>query len=247
MKRVILVGEQFSEFGNKDKVLTLPTLRCALEQNNVSEIILGQGLAYEEVKQLGELLQEQKIPIDYVSGDELAPLSLTHKRCLSNVLITTPRSMGEHCYTAALALNDKMDRLLDHVTGTHLNGMVLIEAGRQLTIATGELEFNLAAQDHPWGFVWTGMDIGFSRYAFPVPTNIQLRIGERPGSTTERPKCTAMITFIQADKEVCSAAIHYDLLPMRTLRILESKAASQLLQSLTQDPVGAKGEALVCA
>jgi hypothetical protein len=235
MKSVILVGQQFAEFGNRDVTMTLPALRSALEQGDLEgEVQLGQGLGHEEVRWLERRLAAEGRQLAYPARGAMAPLALTHKHCEDNVLITMPLRVAPRSYSAQLALNDTVDRLLDHVTGTHISGMVLVEAGRQFAIATGELEFELASRPEPWGFIWTGMELRFSRYAFPVPTGIELVIVDQPGSTAQRPHCTAQVRFLQADQEICSMSMHYDLIPKQTLANLEGKAARRLVQSLTQ-------------
>jgi hypothetical protein len=236
MKRLILVGKQFSGFGGDDETVTLPELQQLMDQQAVEAVVLGQGLGHEEVEALDVRMREQGAGISYDARDTLAPLALTHKHCASNVLITTPRRVGERRYTAALALNDKMDRLLDHVTGAHLSGMVLIEAGRQLGIASGEIEFDLGARAQPMGFVWSGLDLKFARYAFPVPTELHARIQEHADSSAERPKCTVSISFHQGGEEICTMAMGYELLPKRLLAQIEAKSAKRMVQTLLQAP-----------
>ncbi|MFC7617738.1 AfsA-related hotdog domain-containing protein [Actinokineospora soli] len=57
---------------------------------------------------------------------------LVHKRSPENVMLADARRRGPLRLAARLCLSDMNEMILDHVTGQHVAGMVLIEAARQL-------------------------------------------------------------------------------------------------------------------
>lgn len=235
--RIVVVGDHFAKFANHPSVMTLTEFRSGKRALTGERLLIGQGMSHIEVQQFGILQSRDDHAATIERRDDLATLELTHKRDVRNVLITLPRKTDHATYVVELALNDEMDRLIDHVTGAHIGGIVLLEAGRQATIATGEIEYQLASRPEPWGFVWTGCQVRFSQFVFPVPTQIRVTIVEDADSTATRPKCTAKISFEQASKTIAELAINYELLPQRTLETLESRAAKRLIQSLCHPSV----------
>lgn len=49
--------------------------------------------------------------------------------------------MNTNIFESHLMLNDRCAEMSDHVTGQHLQGMILIEAARQMTLAVTEMYF----------------------------------------------------------------------------------------------------------
>lgn len=232
-RSIVVVGGQFEEFAKISSAVTINNFVDQAASGQASgRVVIGQGISHREVQALADNRDAYGPQVTVEARDELAPLSLTHKHDARNVLITHPRRTGKGAYVAHLALNDENDRLLDHVTGAHLSAMVLIEAGRQAAIATGEIEYDLRSRSEPWGFVWTGLRADFNYYAFPVPTLIRLTMTEDEASTPEKPKCTTKVVFEQAAKPMAEMEMSYGLLPKRLLGVIEARAAKQTVRTI---------------
>jgi hypothetical protein len=232
----ILVGEQFAAFARMGPVLTPADLRSGSEAAaEASQILVGLGMARGEVF---EAIAESDVDVtrfNFEQLDDVAPLAVTHKRRVQNVLISRPRRIAEKTYLMRLLLDGQMDRLLDHVTGHHVSGMVLVEAARQAAIATGEMEYEIANRPEPQGFVWTNATLRFDRFTFPVPTQISVEIKEDSASTELRRICGATVTFTQGRKCVSVMDMGYELRPMKVLSALEEQSARRLLKTLCPD------------
>ncbi|GEM_PF-2787190 len=232
-RRIVLVGDQFAEFARNTSVVTLTDFRKRIRSGLVTgRVIIGQGMSYQHIQELYEERGTNGDRLSFEARDKLALLAITHKHDVRNVLITHPRRLEKRVYVTELALNDESDRLSDHVTGVHVGGMVLLEAGRQAAIATGEIEYEVSSKAEPMGFVWSGCRVSFNRFTFPVPTMIRVTIVEDESSSSEKPKCTAKLIFEQASKPICEMEMDYELLPKRTLELIEVRAAKRVVESL---------------
>jgi len=229
-KKVILVGDQFSTFANGDTVVTLRHFNTIqTTQNNADlEVIVGQGLSHNTVDQLRH---HDGITVP----DETSPLKLTHKHHQDNVMISKPIKFGKSKYQLDLLLNNANDRLLDHVTGTHVSGMVLIEAGRQASIACSELEYRLAESEVPFGFVWNDLQVEFMRFTLPVPTKLLLTLTETANKKDDRKRSiAAKVEFLQSKNPTCSVNLTFEIWPSKIIKQIEAHTGNRLIKLITQ-------------
>jgi hypothetical protein len=227
---VFLVGDQYDHFATNDHVITqsrlLERIAYGPEVGGL-RIVLGQGLGTGDDIDLQANTQGG---IRLESLDSLATLALTHKRAQRHVLVTSPRRVGPQAYEMALAVDDVNDRLVDHVTGQHVSGMVLIEAARQASIATAELEYLIDAPE-PCGFVWNGLRINFSRFAFPLPAGIRVKLRKDVANDRAQPRYVSEVEIHQAAQSVCEMEMTFGILRSSTFLALEAKAARRAIEA----------------
>jgi hypothetical protein len=246
---VLVVGDQYGAFTRHRQVITLSDFRQRREVDlDGARVLIGQGISHGEVEALGAADADATPTPKIEPRDALASLAHTHKRDPANVLVTNPRRQSPGRYTAQLALNDSEDRLLDHVTGAHVSGIVLVEAGRQAVIACGEIDHALGSRAERWGFVWTGLQVSFTRFAFPLPTELRIELHELAASTASKPSYSAKVSVWQAGKSICEMQMDYGLLPEKTLAAIEARAGSSAVEALcsaraTHEPTAPKSVA----
>ncbi len=231
-KRLLVVGDQFEDFAKYDSVVTLSQLRSGVDGADRAQILIGQGLSHDEVSALEGVDTPSKCPLVFECRDELAPLQLTHKHDMRHVIVTHPRALGNSVYVSQLAVNEIMDRLLDHITGGHVSGMMLIEAARQAGIAAAEMEYDLASKADSTTFVWTGLQVDFSRFAFPVPTSLKISFAEEEDSHPGKPKYVSKMVFEQDSVVITEMYMHFRLMPTRAMASIEARSARRIVQSL---------------
>lgn len=100
--------------------------------------ILGQGLSYFERKKLESLSKKRKIRNIVNQGLKLASNPVTHKHKTSNIMISDPQKIAKDRFNAHLMVDAQCAEMSDHITGRHIQGMVLIEAARQMMLACAE-------------------------------------------------------------------------------------------------------------
>ena len=231
---VFLVGDAYERFAQNPNVMTLRDLRERVASSDARladvRVVVGQGMRHEDAACPCDPEAARRAGIELEGAEPPAPLSITHKRDPASVLVSSPTKLRPHTYAVDLLLNDRLDRLVDHVTGQHVSGMVLLEAARQAGIACVELEY-LAGRPEPHGFVWNGMRVNFTRFVFPLPTRINVSFRELPAEGRSQPKYVADMEISQGGQCVCELEMSFGLLPTSVLDSLEVKAARRALES----------------
>ena len=229
---VFLVGDQYGDFAANPHVMKESDFRQRMAANDSDLtrlcVVVGQGMRNEEAVALHR--ESQATPVTVLPVAEAAPLAVTHKRDTRNILISTPRKIGPLTYAMELVLDDSMDRLSDHVTGQHIGGMLLIEAARQAVIATVEAEY-LASRAERFGFLWNSLHVDFMRFAFPLPTSMQVTLREEQAE--DRPQVThvVVVEFTQGGHPVAKTELRIVLAEQRTLTVLETRAARRAIEA----------------
>jgi hypothetical protein len=239
MPSCLVVGDAYAKLSDDESVVVASALRrrLALEERWPSDrhFVMGQGMNREDVDALRTLVRSRGLEEQFSFSDERAPLPLTHKCHDDHVLITRPTCVEPHHYRFGLAIDDRVDRLSDHVTGVHIGGMVLLEAGRQAIVTVLETEYRNEG-DKPLGLVWNSLSIRFLNFAFPVPTTISVRVSpeaqNRSDSARGQRGSTALsVDFRQADALVCQFEVAVGNYDSDALAKIERRRARRAVDS----------------
>lgn len=134
----ILLGESFSNFANATNSILVGDFLSQPPLNS-RVYTIGQGLSLEEYEQVLCICEKNHIKlsggIDYLSS---ASLLSTHKHNQKNVLISEPIKLQKDHFYCNLIVFKNNELIIDHQTGQHIQGMILIEAIRQMFIAVAE-------------------------------------------------------------------------------------------------------------
>ncbi|WP_338883778.1 AfsA-related hotdog domain-containing protein [Xenorhabdus sp. TH1] len=190
MEKLIVVGEKFTEFAERNEnVLTVHEFEHFVwsgEIANVKKIIFGQGVQLDDIARTIHTIHQNypnKIQgiinlndIYYQNNKELQ--KLVHKRKKENILITSPEKQDNGNYKSKLILQDSSELLCDHQTGQHIQGMILIEAARQAMIATTEKYFlrDAGINMEEKYFTLTSLNVSFLSFVFPLPVTVSLKV-----------------------------------------------------------------------
>lgn len=244
----VVVGDSFAAFAKRTNVMTVSQLLQWLDAGDMfsgtERIVIGQGIDEATRQSLSSMLASSGV--ECVSSiDNLASLALTHKRSSAAVLITEPRPLGPRCYEFDFALNDRQDRLSDHVTGQHMGAMLLMEAARQATVASIEREW-IIAQSQAHGFILEAFNASFSNYAFPLPMTLRVSMEERERSDSQI-RVALTIDFFQSGKNVSEIHLDVRLLQSDVLERIEMRRASQALEAVLRQHQSPQPAALAAA
>lgn len=236
----LVVGNDYEVFAANEHVITAASFIQRLRDSSLwggdEHVVLGQGIGDRETREIRNLLRERSLSSVKSIGD-LVPLHLTHKRSVENVLIAATQKRGEYAYRFDLAINDKQDRLSDHVTGQHIGAMQLMEAARQAVVAAIECEYPTDSGSR-MGLILERFDSRFENYMFPVPTDIFVTIAERSNSSDKQRAVTLTIDFAQVDQKVCQMQLDVRLYDSKVLEKLEARRARSVVGSLMRTELG---------
>ncbi len=238
-KRMVIVGDKFEEFASNEMVVTISEAEEVFS-NDRSEYFdvlfeLGQGVSAERANRLitfAELTgrREQLLFQPVVKCGQ----RLVHKCHPENSLISLPKKISDRIYQADMLIDDECELLTDHVSGQHLQGIVLIEAVRQMILAVTE-EYYARKIEGPRSFIWHGIQIDYLGYAFPIASSIVYAIDDIDYSRKKRIRFSISAEILQRNTAVCVAKSSVELFDRSSVERREGKLAAQVI--VASEPV----------
>lgn len=236
---MIVVGDRFAAFADNAGVVTLSTVERWLDGAAVigpaepNRLHLGQGIPADKLPVLVSRLRDRGVDVGNTgSGRHAAPAaqSLTHKRRPENTLISTPREIEPGVYDLDLLIEEDSELLLDHVTGQHIQGMVLVEAARQtfLAVTTQALTGELA---DPY-FVIKTMNVQFRQFLFPIRARIEFLLKKQSSSRPGKCSYEAVIRFHQLGECAAEVTVSYAAIERGALSEREAHMAQAVVRRI---------------
>lgn len=234
-----LVGERFETFARNEGVETvnrfIGNVRSGLCDDLAGPVALvaGQGLdasdweaVRSELTRRG-LLDRFQLP---VQAPEVVPASHVHKRNGENVMLADARRVGPMRLAARLCLSDMNELVTDHVTGQHLSGMVLIEAGRQMIqLATREFVFD-GGDDSAHSMILCSLTAAFESYVFPLEVDVEVELTKLPTSKPARMEFSAEVSISQSGARAVRVSATYQVVRARGLARQEGAMATRAIR-----------------
>ncbi len=189
-KRILLVvGDKFYPYVQGKDAITASQLQGLLSlpvqflpSAERTLLVPGQGLGDDRVRDLlaAASTSANVQHFDFSLWHSLprrASGALTHKHREENVLISAPRQLAEHEYEMHLLIDERCELMSDHQSGQHVQGMILVEASRQMTIAVTE-SFLLpeGRESKDYAFVLNQMSVSYNNFTFPIGAIIRCRM-----------------------------------------------------------------------
>lgn len=236
MNTIYVVGDKFERFSENQHVVTVKQL-CKLAELNgfspITRVVLGQGLSRMSVERIRTLIRDRGLEAVVDIVDLFTPKAdrnLCHKHKPENSLISIPRKIDERTYETDMLIDDSCADMSDHMTGQHIQGMVLLEACRQTFIAITESFYTEGAPDHSRYFVINAINIKYMTFVFPLPTTIRYEIVDFEQRKHGNLYFRAYVRFFQCDKEACVAEVEFSTYNRGFLERREAMAANQHLE-----------------
>ncbi|MCW8175652.1 AfsA-related hotdog domain-containing protein [Verminephrobacter aporrectodeae] len=231
----VVVANQFDEFSKHDNVMSYNTLLkelCGLKQIELRGVkfIAGQGLGFEEIQHAYRLAvfhgyaEEFSHWHTWVNMIPAGP-TLTHKSKPENILISIPEQSDNGTYTANLLLHAQNELMCDHLTGQHVQGMVLLEACRQMFLAVTE-RFHLDDYQPPKRyFVLSEMGVRYTAFVFPLPAQIHYRLIDKQQPRHDRVDVHADMSIWQGEQAVTEVNVKFAVMDAKRLGAREASLA----------------------
>jgi hypothetical protein len=245
MKTIVVVGDKFEEFARRhENVVTLSEFERKVWDgplDDVDRIVLGQGVCRHRIATLREVILARtpgRMPLivnpDLIS-DQTDPRQVTsvHKARRENVLITAPRRQADDTYISKLAIQDAAELLNDHMTGQHVQGIVLFEAARQMMLSVSERYLLLPEERNKRYFVLHDVISRYHQFAFPFNIEVELKVLSQERKPNGALHATVSTRFLQNGIELTEIEIRYAAYTKEFIAGREhSMAASRLSEYL---------------
>jgi hypothetical protein len=235
---LLVVGDKFASYVKNKDAITVSQLRGLLSLpvhmlpgQSRTVLVPGQGMGDECVRQL---LQDASGSPNICHFDfslwhnlpQRAPSKLSHKSNSRNTLISTPRQLTEDTFELHLMIDENCELMSDHLSGQHIQGMVLIEAARQAMLAVTE-QFLMPDNDIDYAFIFNSLSVTYSHYTFPVSAIIRTRITERSVDNPRRLSFAAETFVVQCGRTVSEFSMSFGAMDRSRIGKREGMQASK--------------------
>lgn len=241
---VVLVGGRFEYFIAEGLGMDVPCFTEAVGRGDYDDlaepvqVVLGQGLdeaavAVAEAAIAGRGLGERLLldPRDLPSPVDMGAV---HKHDARNVLVADFEYDGVDTVSASVRLHNDNELVLDHQSGPHLQGMVLIEAARQMFLAVCELEYLRPWPDRRFAFLLTRVDTRFDRPVFPLPLRMEMTVQRADVADVNRMWFDLETRFFQGGREAAATTVAASVRPLERFRPVEIRTARGAAAALAE-------------
>lgn len=239
MEVMIVIPSAFKQFSENPNLMPYDKLLSLLHRNGASadelvgrRLIAGQGLDDMQVDHAWYVGTSRGLVNEFADWraarkGRYADRTLCHKHRPENILISVPEQQPDGAYTADLLLHERNEFMLDHLTGQHIQGMVLTEACRQMFLAVTErycLDHNQAVKRY---FVINSMNVRYQAFAFPLPAQIRYQVIDQQQPKPERVSIHADMDVLQAGQVVAGMEVKFTVFDDAYISRRESKLAAE--------------------
>jgi A-factor biosynthesis hotdog domain len=249
VKLVFIVGNKFKDFCGNDGVITVNEFGDMARSGSFdclpsgSRLVVGQGVREAELQAICDLarhaLAVRGIDIRATMRRSVRASRLqTHKHRIQNSIISHPNRIDEHCFEAELLLDERSELMADHQTGQHIQGMILIEAARQMFLAVTEEYFIGQTVHDRYYFVINSIEVKFARFVFPLSAALRYEILSKDIANPKRMCFDTLISVMQGG--VCATQISFNFTAFHATKIeaKERQQAQALLHLYRQQVSG---------
>ncbi|MDH6624477.1 hypothetical protein M2271_002279 [Streptomyces sp. LBL] len=232
-RTLLIVGNRFVGFAAQDDVLTVTQFVEEMRLGVYSwdtrpiQVRAGQGVTADDWQLVSEqaLLLGLAERLDFhFETPVLAARGEAHKHRSSNILIADLRRDGE-LFSANLRVHNDNELLLDHQTGEHVQGMVAVEAARQMFLAVSERYHASRHLNRKYYYVIESMNTDFENFLFPVDATIEYRTVRADIDNPDRLSFAADISIHQAGRRASVTHVTYTAFDSPVIEAKEHKRA----------------------
>ncbi len=239
---IVLVGDRFESFIAAGLGMSARGLAEAVGRGawdglaEPIQIHLGQGLDEAAVATVVEAVErrglDDRLLLDPRDLPAPVPPGAVHKRDARNVLLADLVHDGADTFEASLRLHNDNELVLDHQSGPHLQGMILVEAARQLLLAVCELEYLRPWPDWTFSILLTQLDTRFHRPVFPLPLRMQMTAHRADTADVNRMRLDLETRFVQGGREAATSTATASVRPSERFRPMERRTAEVAIAAL---------------
>lgn len=181
MKNIVyVVGDGFVNFSKTVGVVCISDFEEMISLPRIGKAkngfyIMGQGISEERIKKIKQRLQDSKSSDIFIKDNfcEKEQNKFAHKTLRENVMISQPKAIRDGLFVSQLMIDDRCAEMSDHLTGQHVQGMVLIEAARQMGLSVSERFFLSDEERFKSYFVLNNFDVQFQQFVFPLEVEMR--------------------------------------------------------------------------
>ncbi|MGW2474466.1 AfsA-related hotdog domain-containing protein [Streptomyces sp. NPDC001665] len=237
---LILVGDVFAEFAGHQGVVTVSQLARRIREGafpggaGAASVTLGQGMSRFDVQFVRDILARRGLTDVVVIDDralrDRAGREIVHKHRAENVLISLPRRTGPGSFESDLLVDSGNELMSDHLTGQHMQGMLTMEAGRQMFIAVAEQHYLPPEAAGNSYFVIDAFDTRYRNFLFPLPATVRCEVLAHRVPHRTRATFSCELAVLQSGGEAAVMEVRFTAFDTKVSDVKEARAAERALQ-----------------
>ncbi|MFB9928458.1 AfsA-related hotdog domain-containing protein [Amycolatopsis halotolerans] len=231
MTAFVVVGDRFAKFAANTGAVTVSQLIEKVHGGGMSgavKLVGGQGVTESDWDRIRAALARREILSEFethpLRHGPLSDRSETHKHNRHNILVAGLEQVGEHEFEAALRLHNDQEFQLDHM-GVHVQGMIVLEAARQMYLAVCERYYPREDEIH----LFDKMETAFRNFLYPLETRLRTAVTAGT-SDLGRPVFDVRTEFRQAGLHIAAVRTVGTALSAQSLERKEHRGAERALR-----------------
>lgn len=190
----------------------------------------GQGLSEEERQSVHSLISEAAPHLQKKQYRRTLLKSQLHKNYQENVLISELDELSPNEYSSELVIHNDNELIQDHLSGSHIPGMIFVEATRQLSIAAWSCYEN--QHPHTTALLIKDIHCEYYQFAFPFQTDIHTTILKEGANTYEMD-----IFFTQNNEQIAHTFGHFSTIESKSIQKIEKRQMRTAIRDKTTNIV----------
>ncbi|WJZ02947.1 AfsA-related hotdog domain-containing protein [Corynebacterium freiburgense] len=239
---VTVVGDRFEGLARQGGVQTVSQILKVVENypETLPEcIVIGQGIGEFDLVALNVAISKNILaskPRVISSDMVLASRSASHKHRAQNVLVANLRTPEKFTAIADLRIDNDNELLLDHQTGQHVQGIIAIEAARQMFLASTTCLQLIDSLQNPY-FVIESMNTQYLSFLFPLPATLRFVTNEPDSSRSGSIGFAAIVEIEQNGATVSRTEVTYTVFSSDRIFEIENRKAVKALYEFSNKKV----------
>lgn len=243
IKEICVVSDKLGAFADNDKVVVaskffdLLTMEEKKPSNCNYNVHIGQGISDAALDNIFSTVKEKGLNsrfnfLGITQDTKRASLQATHKHQTKNIMISQPVRLSENSFESHLMLDENCAEMSDHVTGQHIQGMVLVEAARQMINALTEDHLLSPEQAKNTSYVLNNIDSKFYQYVFPLEVKLHCEIVKIRRVANNNFTATTKVSIIQGNELMMEVGLGYSVISKDYIQQKEKNMALNAIMKI---------------
>jgi hypothetical protein len=239
-RTLFLVGDRFAGFATHEQIVTVDSLVDDMRRGRYHDlpepltVQVGQGVDEDDVARVAAAVEGISLGSRVAIADERGSRPLpswrhVHKRRPQNVLIAGVQKVCDDTFQAALRIHNDNELLLDHQSGLHVQGMVLVEAARQMFLTVSECFYSSRWPDRRYSYLLNSIATRFETPLFPIGATVGLTAERADLTNPAKLDFRVRIEVWQAGRCASSTVVEAVAVQDGRLKALETRLAERAL------------------
>jgi hypothetical protein len=220
---IVLVGDRFQPFRAAGLGMTAPDFAAAVREGEYDGcetptcVLVGQGVDETAIACAAAAIDHRNLADRLLLRRSAPPTPVAphvvHKQDPRNVLVAELERIGPSQFEAALRIHNDNELATDHQSSLHIQGMILVEAARQMFLAVCEVAYLRPWSGREFAFLLTAIDTKFKRPVYPMPAHMSLVAHRADTSNVNQLQFDVETRFLQAGQEAATIGVQCAVRP----------------------------------